>query len=41
VLRSQIGSYDDAFLLSGLLCLIAAGLILTIARSLAVIPARA
>ena len=41
VLRSQIGSYDDAFLLSGLLCLIAAGLILTLARSLAVIPARA
>jgi predicted MFS family arabinose efflux permease len=41
VLRSQIGSYNDAFLLSGLLCLIAAGLILTLARSLAVIPARA
>jgi MFS family permease len=34
-IRSQIGSYDDAFLMSGLLCLIAAGLILTIGRSLA------
>ncbi|HEX3467894.1 MAG TPA: MFS transporter [Candidatus Elarobacter sp.] len=34
-IRSQIGSYDDAFLMSGLLCLIAAGLILTIGRSIA------
>lgn len=34
-LRSVIGSYDDAFLMSGLLCLIAAGLILTISRTLA------
>jgi MFS family permease len=34
-IRSQIGSYDDAFLMSGLLCLVAAGLILTIGRSIA------
>jgi len=39
--RSLIGSYDDAFLMSGLLCLIGAGLVLTISRRLAVIPARA
>jgi len=38
--RSAIGSYDDAFITSGLLCLVAAGLILSIARTLA-IPARA
>jgi hypothetical protein len=34
-IRSQIGSYDDAFLMSGLLCLVAAGLILTIGRAIA------
>jgi predicted MFS family arabinose efflux permease len=39
--RSLIGSYDDAFLMSGLLCLIGAGLVLTIRRALAAIPARA
>jgi MFS family permease len=38
--RSLVGSYDDAFLMSGLLCLIGAGLVLTISRRLAVIPAR-
>jgi predicted MFS family arabinose efflux permease len=38
-LRSLIGSYDDAFLFSGLLCLIGAGLVLTVARRHAVIPA--
>jgi len=40
-IRSLIGSYDDAFLMSGLLCLIGAGLVLTVARRYAVIPARA
>jgi MFS family permease len=40
-LRSVVGSYNDAFLMSGLLCLIGAALVLTIARRLAVIPARA
>jgi MFS family permease len=34
-IRTQVGSYDDAFLMSGLLCLIAAGLILTIGRAIA------
>ena len=38
VVRSQIGSYDDAFLMSGLLCLVAAGLILTITRQYATPP---
>ena len=32
--RSAIGSYNDAFVVSGLLCLIAAGLILTLAHRL-------
>jgi MFS family permease len=39
--RSLIGSYDDAFVVSGILCLVGAGLVLTVARRLAVIPARA
>jgi hypothetical protein len=40
--RSQIGSYDDAFITSGLLCLGGAALILTISRSVAaLVPARA
>ena len=39
--RSLIGSYNDAFLMSGLLCLIGAALVLTVARRFAVIPARA
>ncbi|HEY4439577.1 MAG TPA: MFS transporter [Candidatus Elarobacter sp.] len=34
MIRTQIGSYDDAFLMSGLLCIIAAGLVLTIAPAL-------
>ncbi len=38
MVRSRIGSYDDAFVTSGLLCLIAAALILSIARSLAIPP---
>ncbi len=38
VVRSQIGSYDDAFITSGLLCLVASVLILSIARSLAIPP---
>jgi predicted MFS family arabinose efflux permease len=40
LIRTQIGSYDDAFLMSGLLCLIAAGLVMTIAPGLA-LPKRA
>ena len=35
-IRSQIGTYDDAFLISGMLCLVGAGLVLTIARNMAV-----
>jgi MFS family permease len=38
IVRSQIGSYDDAFITSGLLCLVASVLILSIARSLAIPP---
>jgi len=38
VVRTSIGSYDDAFITSGLLCLVAAVLILSIARSLAIPP---
>ncbi len=38
LVRTQIGSYDDAFITSGLLCLFAAGLILSISRSLAIPP---
>jgi predicted MFS family arabinose efflux permease len=34
LIRTQIGSYDDAFLMSGMLCLIGAGLVLTIAPAL-------
>ncbi|MDB5040213.1 MAG: ybfB [Candidatus Eremiobacteraeota bacterium] len=34
LIRTQIGSYDDAFLMSGMLCLIGAGLVLTIAPGL-------
>jgi hypothetical protein len=40
-LRSAVGSYDDAFITSGLLCLVGAVLVLSVARRLAVIPARA
>jgi predicted MFS family arabinose efflux permease len=40
VVRTQIGSYDDAFITSGLLCLIGAALVLTVARGVAT-PARA
>ena len=39
--RSLIGSYNDAFLMSGLFCLVGAVLVLTVARRLAAIPARA
>jgi predicted MFS family arabinose efflux permease len=35
VVRTQIGSYDDAFITSGLLCLIGALLVLTVAGKIA------
>jgi predicted MFS family arabinose efflux permease len=35
VIRSQLGSYNDAFVISGLLCLVGAGLVLTVSRSVA------
>jgi sugar phosphate permease len=41
--RTQIGSYDDAFITSGLLCLVGAVLVLTVARKIATpapVPAR-
>ena len=34
LIRTQIGSYNDAFLMAGLLCIIAAGLVMTIAPAL-------
>ena len=34
-IRTQIGSYDDAFVMAGLLCIVAAGLVMAIAPGLA------